>query len=142
MKLLVRNTSSGLKPEYDSDYEHKKRLKNGSVYWVEIKEARNYENHKRFFAMVNCVWHNLPEFHAKKFPNVDTFRYDLMIKAGYFQLIYQTESKVVVKPESISFSNMDETKFREVFSDVLDVILSQYVDVDKANFLNAMLEFM
>ena len=57
-------------------------------------------------------------------------------------MIYQTDSKVVVKPESISFSSMDETKFRKVFSDVLDVILSQYVDTDKENFLNAMMEFM
>lgn len=142
MKILVRNTPEGLKPEYNSDYEERKKLKMGKQYWADISVARNPKNHKRFFAMINVAWHNLNDQDRAKFPNKRAFRYDLIIKAGYYQLIHRTDSQVIVKPESISFDSMDEAEFQEVFSDVIDVIFEHYVDVDKENFLNAMLDFM
>ena len=45
MKLLLLNTTSGLKPMYDEDYEEKQKLKIGEVYQATIKTVRNYELH-------------------------------------------------------------------------------------------------
>lgn len=42
MKIYLQNTSMGLIPMADSDYDEKKRLKIGEVYEVSIKLARNY----------------------------------------------------------------------------------------------------
>jgi hypothetical protein len=56
MKLFLQNTTHGLIPCYDADYDEKKKLKAGKVYKVEIKLARNYDFHKKYFALINCAW--------------------------------------------------------------------------------------
>ena len=56
MKLLLKNTASGLVPIYDDDFDEKKKLKIGQVYEVSIKLVRNYEFHKKYFALIRiCI---------------------------------------------------------------------------------------
>ena len=54
MDIYLLNTASGLKPCMDEDYEQKKKLKIGKVYKAKITLARNYEFHKKYFALINC----------------------------------------------------------------------------------------
>jgi hypothetical protein len=57
---------SGLVPINDVSYDEKKKLKIGQVYEVIIKLVRNYEFHKKYFALINCAWEYLPE-HKQEF---------------------------------------------------------------------------
>ena len=61
MKLQLKNTMSGLVPINDASYDEKKKLKIGQVYEVTIKLVRNYDFHKKYFALINCAWEYLPE---------------------------------------------------------------------------------
>jgi len=140
MKLFLLNTVDGLKPMYPEDFNEKKKLKLGKKYRAEIRVSRNPAFHRKFFAMINLAWQNSDEA-RREYANQEAFRYGLMIKAGYFDVIYKTESMAVTKPESIAFDQMDEKRFEKVFSDVLDVILAEYVPVERKEFLDQMIAF-
>ena len=61
MDILCRVTTAGLVPMYDSDYDEKHRLREGETVLCTIRKPRNYEFHKKFFALVRIVFNNLPE---------------------------------------------------------------------------------
>ena len=60
MDIFCKVTPNGLVPLYDSDYDNKHRLKNGSVVKCKITKPRNLAFHKKFFAMVRLTYENLP----------------------------------------------------------------------------------
>ena len=62
MDIYCRVTEQGLVPMYDSDLEEKRRLKIGDTVLCKISRPRNYEFHKKFFALVRLTYENLPEY--------------------------------------------------------------------------------
>ena len=117
MKITVRNTINGLVTLYSSDMEEKRKLKIGETYQVEVKRPRNYQFHKKFFALLNIGWENTDV----EMP-FDTYRRWVTMRAG-FQKVYHTPKGELYEPESIAFSNMDNDTFSEVYERVLSIIL-------------------
>lgn len=56
MKIKLLNTSVGLKPLFDEDFEEKKKLKIGEVYEATIKRPRNLSFHRKYFGLINLAW--------------------------------------------------------------------------------------
>ncbi len=125
MKLLLKNTASGLVPMYDVDYEEKRKLKIGETYNAEIKKQRNPEFHRKFFALINCTWDVLPDAGKEFFKTTEGLRKYLTVTAGHFDLVYSNRLKEFVEiPKSISFENMDNTEFQDLYNNVVSVIFS------------------
>ena len=123
MKLTLLNTPQGLKPCYDEDFDAKKMLKIGEVYTAEIRLARNYELHKKAFALVNAAWSYLPEKTQNGFRSVEGFRDYLTVAAGYYDVYYNRRLKSFVeKPKSWNFSNMDNAEFSNFYERLKDVV--------------------
>lgn len=118
MKLFVKNTLNGLVPLYPADLDEKKRLKLGQEYEVEITKPRNAGFHRKFFALVNIGWENTD----LDMP-FEVYRKYIIMKAGYFKT-YQTPKGILYEPDSISFANMDQDTFEELYSRVLDKIIA------------------
>ncbi len=116
MKIFCTNTSSGLVPLYDSDYEEKRKLKIGEVYFCEIKQPRNYEFLKKFFALIRLGTENSP----RNMPQ-EAYRAYVTMKAGYVD-VYDTPNGKMALPQSISFANMDDDKFAKLYFAVINVI--------------------
>lgn len=128
MKLLLLNTSQGLKPCYDEDFDEKKKLKLGEVYEVTIKKARNYEFHKKYFSLINTAWEYQHENVIEYFKNVDCFRKTVEIAAGWCDTIYSISRKEWVEiPRSIAFDKMDEFEFRDLYERVKDVLFKYFL---------------
>ena len=117
MKITVRNTINGLVPLYSSDLDEKRKLKIGETYQVEVKRPRNYQFHKKFFALLNIGWENTDV----EMP-FDTYRRWVTMRAGFYK-VYHTPRGELYEPESIAFSNMDDDTFSEVYERVLSIIL-------------------
>ena len=117
MKITVRNTINGLVPLYSSDLDEKRKLKIGETYQVEVKRPRNYQFHKKFFALLNIGWENTDV----EMP-FDTYRRWVTMRAGFYK-VYHTPKGELYEPESIAFSNMDDDTFSEVYDRVLNIIL-------------------
>ena len=135
MKLLLQNTIHGLVPLYNSDYEEKKKLKLGEVYEADIKHPRNYEFLKKFMALIN-----IGVINSKMNLPFDVYRKIMIMRAGYF-IAYQTDRGIHYEPESISFSSMDETKFQEVYSRVLDKVIED-VGLEREDVERQLINFM
>lgn len=145
MELNLLNTAQGLKPLYDADYDEKKKLRVGVVYRATIRQPRNIDFHRKYFALINCAWEYQPEAVQAFFKNnVELFRKTLQMSAGYCERIYSIERQEWVDiPTSISFSSMDETTFSELYSKVFDVILQVFLKhITPEEFNNNLINFM
>lgn len=145
MELNLLNTAQGLKPLYDTDYDEKKKLRVGVVYRATIRQPRNIDFHRKYFALINCAWEYQPEQVQAFFKNsVELFRKTLQMSAGYCERIYSIERQEWVDiPSSISFSSMDEITFQELYSKVFDVILQVFLKhISREEFENNLINFM
>lgn len=130
MEILLYNTPSGLKPCYDEDYDEKKKLKIGEIYKAKITIPRNIKHHRKFFAMLKTCWeYQSEERRAKMFQNsFDLFRQTVLLAAGISNRIWDVNAKRFIDiPKSISFSNMTQTEFDEVYNRCFDVLCSTFV---------------
>ena len=129
MDIYLKNTSSGLIPMIDDDYESKQKLKIGEVYKCTIKKARNYEFHQKYFALINCSWEYLQEPQQQFFSNSkESYRYTCEIASGQCEKIYNIEMKAWTdQKKSIAFDKMDEFAFRELYNRIKDIILTTFL---------------
>ena len=135
MKLLCRNTISGLVPLYPADYDIKRKLKLGQDYECDVTNPRNVGFHRKFFALLNIGHENT----SLDMP-FETYRKYMIVKAGFFKA-YQTPKGLFYDPDSISFANMSQDEFEDVYSRVLDKIIedigstSEEIEKQLANFM-------
>lgn len=144
MQLFLQNTARGLIPVYDADFDEKKKLKIGQVYRCEIKLARNYELHKKYFALINCAWNYLNEKQTAFFKeSVDSFRKAIEIAAGHYEMIYSISRKEWLEiPKSISFSKMGEFEFREHYDSVKRVLFNTFLkEISEEEFNRNLVNF-
>lgn len=129
MKLNLLNTSSGLKPMYDEDFDEKKKLKIGEVYEATIKRPRNLSFHKKYFALINCAWEYQNERAVEHFHNsVESFRKTIEVATGWCEPVYSIERKEWNEvPKSIAFDKMDEDEFTELYERVKDVLFKYFL---------------
>lgn len=135
MKLWLHNTISGLIPLYPSDMDEKRKLHLGFDYECEIKNPRNYQYHKRFFALLNVGWEN-----SKLKMPFETYRHYITMKAGYFKT-YQTPKGIFYEAESISFARKSQDQFEQIYSDVLDKIIED-IGATKPEIESQLINFM
>jgi len=135
MKIQMLKTEKGLTPLYNSGYEKYSKLKIGWEGEVEFKQPRNYEFHKKFFALINLAFEN-----QEKFNNCEAYRRYLTAKAGYVTT-YKTDKGIFYDVDSISFANKDEIEFKEIYSNILDVVIkeigitSEQIEQELINFM-------
>lgn len=128
MDIYCRVTDIGLVPMYDSDYDEKQRLKVGDTVLCSIKRPRNYEFHKKFFALLRLTVTNLPHLIQQQMQifteedMLDCLKVDL----GLYTTVWHG-GKQIIKIGSISFAKMDESEFERFFQRSVDVILRIYL---------------
>lgn len=130
MDIYVKCTALGLVPMYDPDYDRKKRLKEGEVYRVSVRKARNVTLHNKYMVLVKMGWAYLSERQRRYFGGVEGFRYSVEIAAGYYEPVYNIRRKEYEqRVKSIAFDKMGEYEFRELYRDVKNVILELLKDL-------------
>jgi len=112
-------TEKGLTPLYNSGYEKYSKLKIGWEGEVTFVQKRNYEFHKKFYALINMAFEN-----EEKYNNLDHYRKCLIIKAGFYTA-YEMDGWTHKEADSISFASMDEIEFADLYSKLLDVVIKE-----------------
>lgn len=128
MDIYCRVTDIGLIPMYDSDLDEKHRLSIGDNVLCTIKRPRNYEFHKKYFALLRLTVANLPHLIQQQmqiFTEEDLLDC-LKIDLGLFTTRWHG-GRQIVKTGSISFAKMDNTEFEKFFSRSVDAILRIYL---------------
>lgn len=120
-KISLIRTLSGFKPTHDSDFELSKKIKLNEPYEFEYKQPRNYRFLKKFFALVRMLYDN-----QEIYTDSEHLREDLIIEAGYYVLSYNIHGEEIKRAKSISFANMSQTEFDELYYNVIDVIVKHF----------------
>ena len=108
-----------IKPLYNSDYDVFKKLKKNTPLEFEVKQKRNYQFHKKGMALFNLGFENQDQI--KSF---DNYRKIMTMKAGYYDTEV-TDKGVVYFAKSISFANMDENDFNDLYKALTHVIAKE-----------------
>lgn len=119
MKILVKKTNKGLLPMFDSDYENYSKIPIGEEFEIEYKKQRNLHFHKKMFALFKLTFEN-----QEIYSNLNDLRRDLTITAGYYsESVDLLTGEIFKHAKSISFANMDEVEFSQLYESVKSVII-------------------
>ena len=135
MKFFAQIVNNKLLPEYPGDYDNLKKLKPGVTYLFELKQPRNIDFHRKFFALLNLTFENQEHFN-----NLDEMRAWLIMKAGYYKLVI-TPTGEMFQPLSISFSSMDNIEFSKLYSSVLDIIC-EWLNISDEDVQEQLINYM
>jgi hypothetical protein len=120
--FMVKSLGGKFTPAHDSDLELAKQLKIGDVYKFTFTKPRNYEFHKKFFALIKLVFDNQDHY-----TNIEDLRHDLTVEAGYkVEKVNRFTGEVRYKAESINFASMDEVRFSTLYQKMLDTVIRVY----------------
>lgn len=109
------------------DYDKAKKWKIGQSKECEVKEPRNYEFHKKFFALVNLCFENLPEKFDSTYPTQKSLLNELKFQVGHCEEHRTLGGKITYIPKSINFASMDQWEFEKFYNNVLNVILKYFM---------------
>lgn len=130
MKAFVRKVPGALLiPDDQESSEALKKMKTGDVIAVEWHHPRNYNFHKKFFAMLKLgfdSWEPQTLEHKGMTieKNFDRFREDIIIAAGFYDVVINLRGEARAKAKSISFGSMSEQEFGELYNKAADVLLN------------------
>ena len=143
MEILLLNTPEGLKPCYDRDYDEKKKLVLGKMYKAKITEPRNVGFNNKYFTMIDLAWEYQNEKVCEHFKNdVKRFRKTVEVAAGHCDTVFNLRTKEWVDvPKSISFEEMDEFQFRELYDKVKNVLFTVFLRDIKVEEFERFLNF-
>lgn len=144
MDIYCKVTRYGLVPLYDSDLDMKKRLREGTTVRCRVSNPRNYEFHKKFFALARLTFENLPARLAELWDvrtvedMVRRFKRDL----GYFTNTLNEYGEHEVEYLSISFDAMEQHEFEQFYEGCLDLVTRDYLrGVDRQELIDEIENF-
>ena len=125
-------TPAGLVPTDAFASEWFNKVKPGALINAKVTQPRNGKFHRKFFAMLNVAYanHDWPEIETKfgkARTSFEMFRKYVTVKSGHYEVDLTPSGEPRVVPKSISWAKMDEGEFEQLYSDVLDVILSEFL---------------
>lgn len=81
MKFDLVKDGDWFKPAYPSDEEKSSKIGHGEIISCHLWKKRNYQFHKKFFALIKMAYENNP---YDENISMDAFRKLITMKAGYF----------------------------------------------------------
>lgn len=114
---LVKLKSGNYSPYDTSDHDESGKVITGDV--VKATKSRNYQFHKKAFALLNLGHQN-----QDKYELFEVYRKVITIRAGYYDEAPTKNGEVYFIPKSLSYENMSTDRFDKWYQDVLGVISS------------------
>lgn len=104
----------------------------GELLFLEIVFPRHAKYHRKFFALLNLgfdTWEPTRKHKTYKgraiTKNFNRFREDITILAGFYEQTFDLKGRMRLNAQSISFANMDQDTFEDLYSAVVDVLLRE-----------------
>lgn len=130
MKMRLRKVAGVFVPDLTEDSEAAKPIKDGSIIEVDYKQPRNAAYHRKFFAMLSvgfdafnpedAEYNGIPAQKSR-----ERFRKDVICQAGFYDLTFNLRGEPRAEAKSISFSNMSESDFNQLYNACRNVLLQK-----------------
>lgn len=143
--VLMKTPGGALVPADPQATEYIARLKLGAPVKAEVKRMRNYQFHKKLFALLNFAFENWEPSEATYKgqivqKNFGQFRNDVTVLAGFGETTITLKGEVRIVAKSISFGSMSQDEFDALYSSVLNVILAKVLKNYDRDQLDAVLD--
>lgn len=132
MELLFQKGSTGLLPACEEATEWLRKKKLGATILVEPREMRNGKFFKKWFALIELAygyWSDCAQtlqFRGTPVrPSFARFRKDVTILAGHYEAVVNLKGEVRIEASSISWANMNEETFSQLYDATIQVLLSK-----------------
>lgn len=122
MKFSLYRTPRGFLPVTEEDQKKLSKVEMGETIDCRAIDERDVIKHRKFFAMLNIAFHNLPERYENNFPTIEDLREELIKRAGFYKSYVDMKGNTQYRAVSISFSNMGQERFDKLYDAVADVI--------------------
>lgn len=124
MKFLAHKQFSTLRPVDQAGEDALKKLKNGSLVQIEIKQPRSLQFHRLYWALVSLVWDNIDQ---TRYPTVDDLHGAIKIAAGIRTRIELPNGEIGFMPGSIAFHKMTADEFSSFYDRVSDLVSKHFL---------------
>lgn len=130
--ILTKAANGTLVPVDPQAQEFIAKLKLGAGVSATVKKHRNPRFHRKYFALLNLAYESW-EPADKEFrglpvqKNFDRFRKDVIIAAGFYDVVVNINGDVRAEAKSINFSSMDDADFSDLYSKTVDVVLNRFL---------------
>jgi len=115
---LIKRLDGLFMPAFDSDKRIADKIKVGDPITGKFRKQRNYQFLKKYMALLNLAYENYDTE-----MDFNEFRAEIIKRAGYYKEVINFKGNLEYIALSISFANMDEIVFSELYNKSLDVIL-------------------
>lgn len=124
---MFKSAGGNLFPSHDMDAEKLTKFKTGEHYEIDIKKVRNPAFLRKtmvFFHFCFDHWDGskVHEF-CSEIEQFDRFRKDLTILAGFYVQTTRLNGELRTEAESLSFASMNEERFQECYSALINAAL-------------------
>lgn len=150
-EISLTKTAGGLLAPADPQaVEYIGKLRLGGIVRATVVKPRNPKFMRKYFALLNVAFDawEPPTKEYKGEPvqkNFEQFRRDVCILSGHYDTVYTLKGDVRLIPKSISFANMDDDTFADLFNSTVNVILGRiltnYTRADLDDVLERILAF-
>ena len=136
MKINCHKVHHGFIP-VDLDVDVIKKIPNGSIVELSLKQQRNYQFHKKVFEFFNyCFdhWKSDREFMDER-GQFNLFRKNLTVLAGYYDEFYKIDGTVRIEAKSLSYDKMTQDDFESCYHALVNAAMRHiFTDCDESHY--------
>ena len=103
---------------------------------ADIRKNRSPGNHRRFMGFIRQSFDMQDDF-----DNVTTWRKYIQMKAGHYEAVVTPKGETMYWPKTISWDELEEGDFRELFKDVTNAFIKYYGNDLNDIQINSILEY-
>ena len=111
--------SNKFQPLSPTDIDKWNKIKEGKVYVMRYRSDRNYEHHKKLFAIAKTIIENLSEDNLWHNKTDYSLIKSTEMELGYVKEIQHFNGEITLEPESINFENWGQEKFEQFYNDAI-----------------------
>lgn len=126
MKFWVQKKSGKLWPYKVEDQIKMNKLPLEPIL-VKHTKIRNPRLHRKYFAFIRAVYHNLPEKYNQNWPTQRSFRKSMEMYAGHYEEVISLKGERMLHPKSIAYESLDGHRFEELYEEVRRIIAKHIV---------------
>lgn len=118
-KIFLKKIHNAAIPNTSEDEEHFNSFKIGQKFETIPWSERNYEFHKKLFALLNIVTSR-----NMRWKNPYILLKAIQFDIGSVDIIRDINDQIKTMPKSIAFKNMSEIEFTTLFNDIVNFMLA------------------
>lgn len=116
--FLTKDQSGRLAPATEGDLQKIQVMQAGQGLKARVILQRDLQRHRRYFKMLHVMFDSQDHYQ-----NFEHFRAWLIMKAGWVETSVAPNGTVMFFPKSISFENMEEDEFQQLYSACINSFL-------------------